>query len=68
MLMDSDVVSSLFAWTVMLFLIHACFMAHKYFELKFLIWKPHPTNPSDVNANNQNIERVKESTLYDMLF
>jgi hypothetical protein len=68
MLMDSDVISSLFAWTLVLFLIHVCFVAHKILELKFLIWKPHPTNPSDVNANNQNINRIKESSLYEMLF
>ena len=66
--MDSDVVSSLFAWTLAIFLIQMCFIAHKFLELKFLIWKPHPTNPSEINANNENVNRVKESTLFAMLF
>lgn len=69
MLMDSDVVSQLFAWTLVFLLIHLSFVVHKFFELKFLIWKPHPTNPSDVNVvNNQNANRIKETTLNDMIF
>lgn len=69
MLMDNEVVSQIFAWTLVLLLIHLSFVAHKFFEIKFLIWKPHPTNPSELNAaNNQNANRIKETNLNDMIF
>ena len=66
-IMDADVFSQSFSWTIVLWTIQLTFIAHKFLETQLLIWKPHPTNPSDLNANN-NANRIKETTIFEMFF
>ncbi len=66
MLMDSDIISQTLSWTLVLWLIQLVYVVHRYMEAQLLIWKPHPSNPSDLNANNEN--RINETNLFSMLF
>jgi hypothetical protein len=67
MLMDGDIVSQTLSWTLVIWIIQLNYIVHKFMEAQLLIWKPHPSNPSDLNPDN-NANRIKETTLFEILF